>query len=267
MEVLVRAGVTEGDARWALAVIQSRAFGNGMGQEILVPFIDIMNHGDLYTNSLFSDHPRANVTYGWQQHDQLPGPEKWKMVIQAQETILEGEELFVSYGDHSNEFFLLYYGFVPLYNPRDAYTLFNNLDEILSWFFERFPSERGSMTDDQLEQLKRRIRIEGQMQEVVKMNLCADGSVSPIMEQFLKFLCHGDVPQGRQLLRRISQEHLQNSTTLLEDLKLLSESTPSTDPYFGFPLHRPPPSAVGISMGCAKWRWISTELPTQRWVP
>jgi len=143
--------MTEDDIRWSLAVIQSRSFGNGMGQEVLIPFVDMMNHGDLDTNELFLEHPLANVTYGWYQSGDGTGPESWTMVIKARNTILEGEELFVSYGDHSNEYFLLYYGFVPLYNPRDEFVLFQNLDEILSWYFDRKPDARGSITDEQLE--------------------------------------------------------------------------------------------------------------------
>ena len=226
-------GITERDIRWALAVIQSRSFGNGMGQEMLLPFIDIMNHGDFDTSDLFSDHPLANVTYGWlpsQEEDNRP--ENWKMVFQAKRTILEGEELFVSYGDHSNEFFLLYYGFVPLYNPRDEFVLFRNLDDILSWFFERFPEERASLTQDQIEQLKKQIRIEGHMSEIVKLNLCADGSISPIMLEFFSFLCSGSKVKAKEMIALVCQERLHTSSHILEDLRLLRDAAPEDNDYF-----------------------------------
>lgn len=225
--------VSERDVRWALAVIQSRSFGNGMGQEMLVPFIDIMNHGDLNTNELFPEHPLANVTYGWlRSGDDANKPENWKMVIKARQTILEGEELFVSYGDHSNEFFLLYYGFVPLYNPRDEFVLFHNLDEILSWFFEHRPQERGSITDAELAKLKDQIRIKGEMADVVKMNLCADGSISPIMLQFFTFLCHGSKKDAIELITEACLERLRQSASLLVDLQILKDSAAQHTTFF-----------------------------------
>ena len=225
--------VSEEDIRWALAVIQSRSFGNGMGQEILIPFVDLMNHGDLHTNELFVDHPLANVTYGWlPAKKKATNPKEWSMVIEAKTTILEGEELFVSYGDHSNEYFLLYYGFVPLYNPRDEFVLFGNLDDILEWFFQRYPVRRGSITEDQLKQLKRSLRIEGDMAEIVKLNLCADGAVSPIMVDLFTFLNEGSANAAYKDIAHACRQYLQTSSSILDDLRALMHAAPSENLFF-----------------------------------
>lgn len=227
--------VSEDDLRWVLSVIQSRAFGNGMGQELLVPYVDIMNHGDLRTNELFAEHSKANVTYGWwRPQENKNGPEDWRMVVKARKTILEGEELFVSYGDHSNEFFLLFYGFVPFCNPRDEFVLFQNLDDVLQWFFETWPDARGDITNDQLDQLKRKIRIEGKMSHVVKLNVCADGSLSPILEHFFELLGKRCNLQAKDLMTRACLDHLSdpNIKKLLGDFVSLRDSSPEEDTFF-----------------------------------
>lgn len=80
------------DVRWALAVVQSRAFGNGMGQELCIPYVDMMNHGDMLTNDMFPDHPRANVTYGWRKIESYEenSPKLWQMYLKAKQTIQKG---------------------------------------------------------------------------------------------------------------------------------------------------------------------------------
>lgn len=85
--------------------------------------------------------------------------------------------------------------------------------------------------------LKEQIKITGQMAKVVKFNLCADGSMSPIMIEFFKMLCNGSESEAQQCIVKACQERLQNTTSLQHDLKLLSQSTHDPDNVFKYSPH------------------------------
>jgi len=44
-----------------------------------------------------------------------------------------GEEALMSYGERSNDHFLMYYGFAPSNNPHDDVVLFSNLEHAMVW--------------------------------------------------------------------------------------------------------------------------------------
>ena len=51
----------------------------------------------------------------------------------AQKTLEPGEEATMSYGDRSNDHFLIYYGFIPKNNPHDDVIIFENFDSAMIW--------------------------------------------------------------------------------------------------------------------------------------
>lgn len=57
----------------------------------------------------------------------------------------EGEEALISYGNNPSWNYLLFYGFVPLRNVHDRVVLFQNLEEAVNWFLDRFPPKVGPL--------------------------------------------------------------------------------------------------------------------------
>lgn len=223
MRFLVSCGKSEQEARWALGVVQSRAFGNGMGQELLVPLLDSINHGDHDVDGVFSDEYQANVVYGWQKMGDTNAPKDWSIVVKSRRAISEGEELLVSYGDHENEYFYLYYGFVPMFNPRDDLVVFESLDDALNWYCTTYP-ERANFTEEERRKLLAEIKAEGETGEIIKLNICADGSVSPIMIDFFKMLFDGNIEAAEFAIARACFDHLRKLPSFLADLECLSRT-------------------------------------------
>jgi hypothetical protein len=137
---------------WAVSVVHSRTFGlpcvtgKGVGIRMLVPLIDMLNHGE----------------------DQLAGPPgqagivptdnvRWDvvrrfnnesfMVLSATRDIAQGEELLLSYGERNNDDFFLHYGFIPPRNPHDDVTLFTNLEHATAWLDSQLGDSSGDGVD------------------------------------------------------------------------------------------------------------------------
>jgi len=95
---------TEEDFRWALTHVWSRCLRLDLGSQkrrLLVPLLDLGNH---------DSNPSASFEY-------LPSGNAVCLV--ALRNMKPEEPVTYSYGEHPNEHFLLYYGFVPPDNPYD----------------------------------------------------------------------------------------------------------------------------------------------------
>jgi len=89
----------------AETLINSRIFGtyiNDISDNSYVPYADMFNTKFMTSNA-------------WATFNDV----KQVFTITAQEEIPRGSEIFVSYGDHSNRTYLLYYGFVIENNSKD----------------------------------------------------------------------------------------------------------------------------------------------------
>ena len=99
----------------------------------LLPLADLLNHGgDEYSASPGSPmFPPASCgdNIAWSA---LDGDER-VVEFAATRAIAAGEEALMSYGERSNDHFLVYYGFVPARNPHDDAVVFSDLDHALAW--------------------------------------------------------------------------------------------------------------------------------------
>lgn len=139
------------DFEWALSVVHSRTFGTagqrgGIGVRMLVPLIDMLNHaGDTLPNS--TQDPPMSSSSGSNSQAVAADNVRWDivtkiggdhiMVLTATRDCIAGEEMFLSYGERSNDDFFLYYGFVPQRNYHDNVVLFESIEESLEWYLER----------------------------------------------------------------------------------------------------------------------------------
>ncbi|EFJ44774.1 hypothetical protein VOLCADRAFT_94881 [Volvox carteri f. nagariensis] len=144
-----RGGLGEGEFRWALSVVHSRTFANaapggGVGVRMLVPLVDMLNHGGdtAAQGSLGLVGPGGGeVATDNVRWDLLP-PDRssaggWSMAVSATRDIHPGQELLLSYGERPNDDFFLHYGFVPRANPHDDAVLWPDLEAALEWHYER----------------------------------------------------------------------------------------------------------------------------------
>ncbi|CAK9014955.1 unnamed protein product [Durusdinium trenchii] len=95
---------SEEDFRWAMANVWSRCLRLDLGSQkrrLLVPLLDLGNH---------DSNPSASFEF-------LPSEQAVCLV--ALRGMEAKEPVTYSYGEHPNEHFLLYYGFVPTANPND----------------------------------------------------------------------------------------------------------------------------------------------------
>lgn len=136
----------------AVSVVHSRTYGvasSGTGEgyfRALLPLADLLNHGgDEYPESASSPANRGGKA------NESPESPKWppagcsdniawselsdEGVIEfaATRAIEPHEEAAMSYGERSNDHFLVYYGFVPPRNPHDDVVVFADVDHALSW--------------------------------------------------------------------------------------------------------------------------------------
>ena len=106
VDCLVRTGISEQDARWALAIVDSRAFtfqpDSPEEQLALVPLVDILN-----TTSLFKDGVQL-----WQCSFEPHGTVKEGALLLAEGPVKEGEELLHLYGPNSSATLWMVYGFL-----------------------------------------------------------------------------------------------------------------------------------------------------------
>ena len=128
----------------AVGVVHSRTYGVASAEDnagyfrVLLPLADMLNHGGDIVTSLTRDETTGELTdmttaatdnIAWSTLDAEEG------VIQfaATRDIEEGEEALMSYGERSNDHFLIYYGFAPDNNPHDDCVLFSNLEHAMVW--------------------------------------------------------------------------------------------------------------------------------------
>lgn len=128
---------------WAASVVHSRTFGlpsvtgGGVGIRMLVPLIDMLNHGGDRTQGppgqqgiVATDNVRWDVVRKFNNES--------VMVLSATRDIAQGEELLLSYGERNNDDFFLHYGFIPPRNPHDDVTLFANVEHATAWLDSHF---------------------------------------------------------------------------------------------------------------------------------
>ena len=133
------AGATEGEFRNAVAVVHSRTYGVSSGDtgegyfRALLPLADLLNHGgDEYIDETRSSTSTVSTeTVAWSEI--TDEEEESEIAFIAQKTLEPGEEALMSYGERSNDHFLLYYGFVPQRNPHDDVIIFENFDSAMMW--------------------------------------------------------------------------------------------------------------------------------------
>jgi hypothetical protein len=136
---------------WALAVVHSRTFApavalsstnstaSGGPARMLVPLVDFLDHaGDFSTAPWGAPDPlpTARDNARWDVVTKLGGDAF--MVVSATRDLPAGAELLLSYGERSNEEFLVFYGFVPPRNPHDYYAIFPSVEEGIAWWVARY---------------------------------------------------------------------------------------------------------------------------------
>ncbi|CAD7698854.1 unnamed protein product [Ostreobium quekettii] len=231
------AGIPDrGELLWALAVVESRAFGDGFGRDVLVPLADFMNHGGLVGSA---EHPEANVTYGWRRLGHGAGPGAWEFVVQATGSIAEGGELLLAYGDHANEVMLLFYGFVPMFNAWDDYRLFSSPRDAFEWCWSVFPGEvaaeggRAALFDLAMDCAAADAAFEvmdgGELRACVLPNAALPGP----FRRFLEALFGGSEAAARRAVARACWQRLEGLSPLLADLSALSGGGRSDGRAFG----------------------------------
>jgi hypothetical protein len=144
------AGATREEFTKAVAVVHSRTYGMSSGEtgegyfRALLPLADLLNHG----GEQFLDENRSSTaivnteTVAWSEilvdddnvnDDNDDEQEAASIMFTAQKTLEPGEEATMSYGDRSNDHFLIYYGFIPKNNPHDDVIIFENFDSAMIW--------------------------------------------------------------------------------------------------------------------------------------
>lgn len=150
----------------AVSVVHSRTYGiassEGQGYfRALLPLADLLNHGgDEYpTEALAMKSTRTAAAGGDVAAgggDVAPAV-KWPpagctdniawselgddgvIEFSATRDVRPGDEALMSYGERSNDHFLMYYGFVPPRNPHDDVIVFSDVDHALSWHIVYHP--------------------------------------------------------------------------------------------------------------------------------
>ena len=128
------AGATMEEFKNAVAVVHSRTYGVSSGDtgegyfRALLPLADLLNHGgDEYIDETRSvESTISTETVAWSEI--TDEDEESEIMFTAQKSLEPGEEALMSYGERSNDHFLLYYGFVPHRNPHDDVIIFENFD-------------------------------------------------------------------------------------------------------------------------------------------
>jgi len=127
----------------AVSVVHSRTYGIASADDnaglfrALLPLVDMLNHGGDIVTGLEKDEATGEVTevltaatdnVAWSELD-----DDGVVRFAATRDIAEGEEALMSYGERSNDHFLIYYGFAPDNNPHDDCVLFSNLEHAMAW--------------------------------------------------------------------------------------------------------------------------------------
>ena len=133
------AGASEEEFKNAVAVVHSRTYGVSSGDtgegyfRALLPLADLLNHGgDEYIDETRSSTSTVSTeTVAWSEI--TDEEDESEIAFTARKSLEPGEEALMSYGERSNDHFLLYYGFVPRRNPHDDVIIFENFDSAMMW--------------------------------------------------------------------------------------------------------------------------------------
>jgi len=110
---------------WALSQVFSRTFRveykKKATRRMMIPVVDLMNHSS----------NREDVNCSWRV---IEDTNESEFVVEALKDIKIGDELLLSYGERTDEHFLLFYGFLPRQNPHNTSRLFKDADECLNWY-------------------------------------------------------------------------------------------------------------------------------------
>ena len=115
--------LSEDEWRWAVSLVHSRTFrienerDDGPPRRAMVPAADLINH---------TSAP-SEVNADWSLED-------GEFTVRATRDVKEGDELLFSYGDQSDRYFALFYGFIPKRNDFNRVKLFENGREALDWY-------------------------------------------------------------------------------------------------------------------------------------
>jgi len=182
----VLGGATSEAFQWAMAVVHSRTFANaarggGVGVRMLVPLVDMINHGGDVTASGLMDDPALiatdNVRWDLVSPERAP-PGWWTMEVSATRDMRPGDALVLSYGERSSDDFFVHYGFVPpLCNPHEDAVIFENAEDALEWHFEHYAADLGAMGQQMAEETYSRAYTA--MQQEQKLAAWAERTASP----------------------------------------------------------------------------------------
>ena len=148
----------------AVSVVHSRTYGvageKGEGYfRALLPLADLLNHaGDEYD-------PEASFSASSASGDKKPPmwppagdkdnvawsalDDSGTIAFAATKPLAPGDEATMSYGERSNDHFLMYYGFTPPRNPHDDVVVFQDIEHALSWHMVFHPELWDSGEDDE----------------------------------------------------------------------------------------------------------------------
>jgi hypothetical protein len=132
----------------AVGVVHSRTYGvagdggtstNAVGYfRALLPLADMLNHGG---DVVVAREPDASAgDDAMDLHVRATDNIAWSVLgddgvihFAATRDLVDGEEALMSYGERSNDHFLIYYGFTPENNPHDDVVLFSNFEHAMVW--------------------------------------------------------------------------------------------------------------------------------------
>ncbi|GMH33156.1 hypothetical protein BSKO_00990 [Bryopsis sp. KO-2023] len=197
-------GASRDEYDWAMSIVHSRCFGvvgkkGGVGAHMLLPYVDMMNHGGDCTDGLLSGNAEAMDNVRWDVEASPDSPSTaTDLCVYACRDIQKGEEILLSYGERNNDDFLLHYGFVPPRNPRDDVILFPGLEEAIEWYCQAFPME-GDQSE--IDALKESALKAGEAEDVTPKNpMLSTKSAEALKEEAKKIsLMAGGFVDGRLL--------------------------------------------------------------------
>ena len=167
------AGATYDDFKSAVSVVHSRTYGiageSGEGYfRALLPLADLLNHaGDEYLESASflskqtNEVSNTDTTESNNKNSMWPPAHDsdnlaWSTVddsgvinFAATKEMKPGSEASMSYGERSNDHFLMYYGFTPPRNPHDDVIIFQDLEHALSWHMVFHPELWDTGSDEE----------------------------------------------------------------------------------------------------------------------
>eukprot|EP00208_Stichococcus_sp_RCC1054_P006413 CAMPEP_0206146798 /NCGR_PEP_ID=MMETSP1473-20131121/31486_1 /ASSEMBLY_ACC=CAM_ASM_001109 /TAXON_ID=1461547 /ORGANISM="Stichococcus sp, Strain RCC1054" /LENGTH=546 /DNA_ID=CAMNT_0053543495 /DNA_START=176 /DNA_END=1817 /DNA_ORIENTATION=+ len=210
---------------WAMSVVHSRTFGTaardgGIGTRVMLPVVDLLNHGGSEHAGLAGSPPTSADSVRWDLAPPQQEGGEWYMNVSAIRDIEAGEEVLLSYGERHSDDFILSYGFCPVGNPFDDVLLFPSVPAALEWFFDRSEAGQRKISEADARQLyvaaveaaQEATSESGQPSE---LRLRAGCVVDPRLTSAFAALAPGDVSINVALR---CEELLAGCTPLLHDL-------------------------------------------------